>query len=451
MRAFVLCLLCVGCGRPDADDVGTDDVLDDTDVGQVEPRDELRGVVGCASGDPTVRESDGDVIVETAHYRLTVRGGAVDKAEAKVLGALSEAGWDAWGTYFGDLPAPTDKYEAILTADRAGFNAAILADGDTPPADAGGYFSYVSGRAYLFAQPTRYYTRVLLLHELTHQAHLATRTTEEEVPAWFIEGVAEHLSVHDWDGESCVGLGVQALASLEDRMGAANAEAPANLAQLQGWLRDDTFPSRAALMGWWRFLDTSPGTRAAFSGWRADADAGSVSYGSLGTVVSTAEVFADYKAWLEDAVDPYAVVFLQWLPYDADSVQGWAAVSSAIRWKGGPPASFQVKHEVPGASGFAGVLVSYDDPTHNTSVMINATGEVRALVVNGADARWDAVGKVARPKKSVSWGVTWDGSVPTVQVGDATFEITTTSAPAAGLGLYDADLRFDEIGVVPAL
>src|SRR5204863_79908 len=63
---------------------------------------------------------------------------------------------------------------------------------------AGGYYDPGSKTSYLFSQPHDSSTRLLVLHELTHQFQ-AKATLENELvrsPGWHKEGLAEHFGFH---------------------------------------------------------------------------------------------------------------------------------------------------------------------------------------------------------------------------------------------------------------
>ncbi len=176
----------------------------------------------CDAIEPTLTaDPDGGFRVETSHYRLFVRG--LPDAEARELGRLAETAWEGWQAYFPtpfDLD-PSDPFEAYVEANAADFADRLAADGLDPSAadGAGGFYHPATRRAYLSVQPSVWYTRVLFLHELAHQAHRQSRGPTE-VQGWYVEGVAEFLSRHDWDGQ-CLRLGALPHLSLEDPARAA--------------------------------------------------------------------------------------------------------------------------------------------------------------------------------------------------------------------------------------
>src|SRR5690606_25113375 len=99
--------------------------------------------------------------------------------------------------YFG-VPVPgTPPYHvrAFLMRDREKFKATGLLPDDLPLFENG----YARGReVWLADQASDYYRRHLLLHEGTH-AFMYT-VLGGDAPTWYIEGMAELLGGHRWDG-----------------------------------------------------------------------------------------------------------------------------------------------------------------------------------------------------------------------------------------------------------
>jgi hypothetical protein len=436
MRRLLLIAALAGCAGPTEPDGPSDPGADAPGA--------ARGLTGCADAAPTVRREGGELIAETEHYRLIVRDDAVDEAEATTLAHIAEAARDAWSDHFGETPPSEAKFEAILTPTYEAFAASIQADGDNAPPEAGGFWSPVSGRAYWFVQPTVFYTRVLMLHELTHQIHFATRDSRRSMPFWYVEGVAEHLARHDWDG-ACVSLGVRPLIEQEDFLAAALTDLPAGGDTLAAWVADDAFPSRAAVMAWWRYLDQAAPVVDDFRAWRSDADGGDVLYTSLPETVDIAPLADGYADWLARHQSPLSPVFIEWLPLGPDRIDGVAELSSAARLKGPPPDQLSVTHAAPIGDALAGVMVSHDDPAHQVLVMVNAAGDVRTLTFNGEDVRWADLGEVRLGREDVTWTVTWSGDTPTVTLRGEELQVPSAFTPAGGLSLYGGKTSFYDL------
>ncbi|MFT4974639.1 MAG: hypothetical protein ACI8S6_000522, partial [Myxococcota bacterium] len=194
------------CQDPKASDTGEPDSGDLTD--------EVEETWFCDEGSYTID----DGVIETEHYRLYFE---IDESEALQMARLAEAAFDAMVDYFDAEPTALPLKAGWYT-DFSAFQAAIVADGTTAP-DSGGYYWPGTQTAYMFTQPTVYYSRMLFLHELAHQFHFLARTGNDGRDSWYVEGVAEYLSRHDWDG-ACIRLGRLPMLTWEDTPADALAE-----------------------------------------------------------------------------------------------------------------------------------------------------------------------------------------------------------------------------------
>lgn len=139
-----------------------------------------------------------DAEVRTAH--LLVRGD-VAEAELARYGALAEACWEQWKAYFGAEPKKKDLPLLLdIRRDREGFESALRRAGvdRAAVANAGGYYDPGSKTSYLFLQPHDSSTRLLVLHELTHQLHAKVMLDNDMTrsPLWHKEGIAEWFGFH---------------------------------------------------------------------------------------------------------------------------------------------------------------------------------------------------------------------------------------------------------------
>ena len=117
--------------------------------------------------------------------------------EIRVLPQVFDLAVQQWCAYFKVDPAKmTDwKVTACLIKNREKFNAAGLIPA-TLPDFAHGYA--LGDRLFVQEQPSAYYRRHLLLHEGTHA--FMFRNFVSAGPPWFMEGMAELLAAHRWDG-----------------------------------------------------------------------------------------------------------------------------------------------------------------------------------------------------------------------------------------------------------
>jgi hypothetical protein len=140
-----------------------------------------------------------DEEVRTPHV---VARGTVGREALEAYAALGEACYAQWKAYFRAEPKPAmrplvmdvrrtrDEWVAALSA--AGVSGAQSMRG------AGGYYDHGTKVSYLYLQPHDSSTRLLVLHELTHQfqykAVLGSETGRS--PLWHREGLAEHFGYH---------------------------------------------------------------------------------------------------------------------------------------------------------------------------------------------------------------------------------------------------------------
>ncbi len=175
---------------------------------------------GCFDGPVAVVDEGTRVVATTVHYRLEAEA---DAARASEWARLLEASYAQQITIFdGALTPASLPLRVKVFRDAASFRAGLSADGIGAVGEAGGYYEPSNETAYLAVQPTRYYTQVLLVHEAVHQIHDLTRAAPS-LPFWYIEGIAEALSRHDWDGR-CARLATRPLLSQEDTPLAARTE-----------------------------------------------------------------------------------------------------------------------------------------------------------------------------------------------------------------------------------
>lgn len=147
--------------------------------------------------------------VKTEHYDLYAEG-----IDAKDAGAMLEALYKNLGEYFGRVPREKLLRVEVYATNEA-FQEALKGD-KQGKLESGGYYSPDTKKAYLFVQPSSYYTRQLLIHEATHQFHyLAATANKNPGCAWYAEGIAEYFGLHNWDGRT-LKTGVIPALTLED-------------------------------------------------------------------------------------------------------------------------------------------------------------------------------------------------------------------------------------------
>ncbi len=402
----------------------------------------------CASPDVTMVPFDpGDgstaYTATTEHYALTIEG--FDEDETLNLASLAETSWGALSNFFGsDVPGPL---QVEIAADDAGFQAMLAADGITGVDGAGGYYDPGTGKAYLFRQPTAYYSRVLMIHEMVHQ-YQDKADGIGGLPFWYVEGLAEALSRHHWDG-SCVQLRVRPLLSWEDMAAQAQAELDADgqagpdLVTVLG----GSTPSRALSQELVRVLTSEPDLAPGFATWRVDVRDGNVSAvdpdAFAADVVSVDDLTTALLAFVPSDQEPMSPVYLDWIPEGADRALGFASASSAARVKGAVT-SFASTVAWP-STGDVGSVYGYDDSTGDVEfAFLAADGTVSRFAVIGGAVTWDNYGSVAH-SDTVKWSQAAADGTTTVSIGGGSVDLPRSLPAAGGLALYGATADFSAI------
>jgi hypothetical protein len=135
---------------------------------------------------------------ELASEHLTLVTDLPIDDEIRQLVDAFEVAMPQWQDYFG-----------IEKIDEAPWRATVYLMGDRPKFVEAGYLTpelppflegYQAGdRLFVCEQPSAYYRRHLLLHEGTHW--YMARLFGGAGPPWFMEGTAELLATHSWDGK----------------------------------------------------------------------------------------------------------------------------------------------------------------------------------------------------------------------------------------------------------
>lgn len=118
--------------------------------------------------------------------------------DVQKLPQVFDAAVPLWAKYFNVDPAKLADWKlvACLMESKPRFQGAGLYTPDLPEFPNG----YQKGSQFwLFEQPSDYYRRHLLLHEGTHA--FMNRWLGGAGPPWYMEGMAELLGTHQWDGE----------------------------------------------------------------------------------------------------------------------------------------------------------------------------------------------------------------------------------------------------------
>ena len=159
----------------------------------------------------------GDAEWKTEH--IVVRGN-MDAALIRAYAEMAEAAYPQWKAFFGVEP-PKNRLplELDVRTDRQGFLNAIHAAGVKGALPgAGGYYDPGSHWSFLYSQPHESSTRLLVLHELTHQYQYKALQDDvpDRSPVWHREGLAEHFGFHRRTTTG-VDLGALDMVAIDDR------------------------------------------------------------------------------------------------------------------------------------------------------------------------------------------------------------------------------------------
>lgn len=126
----------------------------------------------------------------------------IDPADAELLPALMDALFEEWVRYFGPLPPARDgsdyQLSGYLMRDQQSFRDAGMLPFNLPSFAHG---KHQGQEFWMNDQDHPYYRRHLLLHEATHCFMQSMGGTTDDVPLWYLEGMAELFATHQLDDE----------------------------------------------------------------------------------------------------------------------------------------------------------------------------------------------------------------------------------------------------------
>jgi hypothetical protein len=371
------------------------------------------------------------------------------KAEAEEAGRVLEAAWPLFARFFGAEPARKDgeRLRVSLLADASGWAAAIRAAGGTPPdSGAGGYYDPISRGAYLYRQPSAWYTRTLLLHEAAHQFHFLARTANRSPPAgWYVEGLAEHLSHHAWDGTT-LHLGVVPLLSLEDRAAKALAAMTAPDFSLEA-LVEGRAGDRPEQMHLVRFLKAGGDTKRAerFDELAAKLDRGAASSAAVARALGKPGPLLDaVRAWLPSVQQPFVPVHVDWDVRGPRALRGTSGGVSVCRVRG-PARRVAARLLVPADGPLGGGLLLHVESVSAFTVALVGPNSIRVQrLTNG---RWDVLATAPWTRAAGPLPLSADrrGADVTVNVGELALGPFSLPGDSLGLAVDASTLDFTDL------
>ena len=324
--------------------------------------------------------------VTTEHYHVRSAG-----PDAEVVGRMLEGLHGQLADFFGRRPE--GRLEVEIHATREAYREALRHDG-LKYVGGGGYYAPETKKAYLFPQPSAYFTRQLILHEAAHQFHFLVATGNSAPrSAWYVEGLAEYFAMHNFDGHvlqsgvvpaiTLEDYPAKAMAALEDRgwdlagvvAGRVKAERPLAWSLVHFLIRrhPTEFKRLAAK------LDRSEEPLAA---WEA----------TVGRI--TPEFVAEYREWLEEHTQPWSIVWTAWQEV-GDRIEGHSRVVGVSVLKE-TPGRLEAEMELVDGKLKAGLVFGYRSPQDFYMLQVFSHGRVR--IVRRADDQWETLVSQAVPK-----------------------------------------------------
>jgi hypothetical protein len=433
VRILLALLFFSACVAPDGEVPDDDDTTDDDDIKEPDPTE-----------DPWYCDVPSlDVVAENGGVRVTGPTvdlwAAVDEDRAVDLAELLEAALPAIEAWFGEeVPSDRLPLNVELHADEASMLAAIAAAGVEKPAGAGGFYHPSVQTSWLYRQPTRYYEQVLLLHEVVHQVHDLVRSSSHNMPGWWVEGVAEYLGRHDWDGE-CARVAQRPLGTLEDFDRQALEALEAGVSFSGALTGGGGRPGGYGLL---RYLDRGfPGLMAEL---RISMDEGD---GALDSEAAVEAIYGDvgdgWRDWLADHQQPMNPFYEEWFHRTPDSMIGRAGGMIHGRIKEAPTA-FHVTVPGPDGGRAAGVLAAWDSNSDWVTVVAAEDG-IWSFDATSSGAVWNWRADLpSTPGPHDVTAVAVEGGTE-LTWGDVTFVSPHDLTFAGGLAVSGGEAFFENI------
>ena len=400
----------------------------------------------CFEGTVEVQDTGELRLGITEHYRLESQ---LDTERTEALARLLEAAWPQYARFFGQEPTlgETERLRVRLFRDAPAYRAGLAEDGITGVGGSGGYYEPSNRTAYLFDQPTQYYTQTLLLHEAGHQFHGTAIVLPRGLPFWYIEGTAEYISRHDWDGR-CIRLGIQPLITQEDDPAEALEELTDGSPTLQDILTDSVAGTRPVARSLFRYLNHSAnGALAAdFRQMRDDIHEGVDPAAAFRTHLGPPS--SHDEAWLEflrTDQEPMQTVFLEHVHIGPTSLLAFSDFFSIAVLKA-PVERFQASFAKPDTGGWSGgVVLGYESRSRYEALVVRENGRLQRFDVTES-ARWNDVGPAPAARDGrYAFEVNYRPGFVTVTINDEAFEFETALPFVSGVAVDSGELLFEGI------
>lgn len=405
----------------------------------------------CASGNwSAVLEDGGAYTVATDHYRLELEVDSKERAEE--MGRMAEAAWLAFTEFFEKAPAleGSERLTVSFFSSHERFQDALAAIGASA-GDAGGYYAPSTRTAYLYEQPNPYYTNVLFLHEMTHQFHYLARTGNQNRPSWYVEGIAEYLGRHDWDGR-CIRLGVIPMLSWEDLPAKALESVSTSGLDTTSIVSGTTEASRAESWAIVAYLDRAHdgAVAEAFASYRESMDAGSPADPSVleDLVGPLSDIDQAIATWLPTAQEPLSPIYTEWMHVAPGTVHSLRTGRLTLAHVKEPHDVFEVTVTPQSKDAHVGVLAGFTDTQNYVAYFVDDDRQISEWKSVDGVLSWNIVSpeKVSpNDDGSFTWTVSHTGSGTQVEVNGISLPAAAGFEPVSGPAAYDADAIFSRM------
>jgi len=388
--------------------------------------------------------------VATDHYQIYAE---TDLDQARELGLLMEAGWQAYEQYFDAQPdlVGSQRLQIGYYRNEDNWLQAIADDGLSAPPGSAGIYHPTNSKAYLYTQPTTYYSLGLLLHEAGHQFHYLAKTNNRSLVPWYAEGIAEYFGRYDWDGQ-CLRLGRSPLLSQEDIAADALDELELNgfdLSAIIGGTRVVGRPLMWLIVRYFEHAEQGAYTQD-FAAYRDLMDAGSLDHlGDFEAIFGPASNYDQpITTWLQTDQEVMTPVYLEWThrgPHEllgrGDGFTTFARLKQEVDY-------FNLRFTPPAAGAWAaGALYAWRDIDEYRALLVGDDNRLWSFEMESAQAEWFDMGPAPTPEQDGSYRVTVrnNGKGAAVEVNSTTLDIAHNLPPAGGAALYDSPTIFTGI------
>jgi len=321
--------------------------------------------------------------LKTEHYDIYVEG--LDVAD---VGRMLEAYYPQLADFFGQTPPGPLRVEVY--ADQRRFELALRHD-KLDRVEAGGFFSIESHKAYLWVQPSEYFTRQLILHECLHQFHyLAACSGKLTTLPLYGEGLAEHFAMHNWDGKN-LSIGLVPTITLEDYPAKSLEHFRAGLNRdLEGMLMGKVATTHSDSWAVVHFLMSRYPEK--FHKW-ADAlnhHAEPVAAWEGGFGKFDPAMTAEFESWLQKQEQPWHIQSIAW-QQRGDAIEGKASenrVSVTVLKQ--TPRSLSVRLDPVDKDFLAGLV--FGDTSPDEYYLLQLNGEHRLELLQLSNGKWRSHG-----------------------------------------------------------